>query len=90
MQNNEHNSEIIIYEGSSGQPNIMVRVESDTVWLTQAQLGELFNTSRPNITMHIKNIFEEQELEDNSVCQDFLHTATDGKKYNTKHYNLIA
>jgi hypothetical protein len=88
MQNGEPNSEIIIYEGDGGQPNIEVRVEGDTVWLTQAQLAELFNTSRPNITMHIKNIFEEQELDDKTVCQDFLHTAKDAKKYNTKHYNL--
>jgi len=58
------------------------------VWLTQAQLAELFKTSRPNITMHIKNIFDEGELSEVSVCKDFLHTATDGKKYNTKSYNL--
>jgi len=83
-----NNSEIIIYEGDDGQPNIEVRVEGETLWLTQAQLAELFNTSRPNITMHIKNIFEERELDDKAVCQDFLHTANDGKKYNTKHYNL--
>jgi len=81
-------SGIIIYEGNNGQPNIEVRVRGDTVWLTQAQLAELFNTSRPNITMHIKNIFEEQELDDKAVCKDFLHTAKDGKKYNTKYYNL--
>ncbi|NQU35429.1 MAG: virulence RhuM family protein [Bacteroidetes bacterium] len=83
-----NNSEIIIYEGDDGQPNIEVRVEGETLWLTQAQLAELFNTSRPNITMHIKNIFEERELDDKAVCQDFLQTANDGKKYNTKHYNL--
>lgn len=88
MADDAPNSEIIIYEGSAGQPEIEVRVQGETVWLTQAQLAELFNTSRPNITMHIKNIFEEQELDDKAVCQDFLHTATDGKKYNTKHYNL--
>lgn len=88
MKNNEPNNEIIIYEGAGGRPNIEVRFEGETVWLTQAQLAELFNTSRPNITMHIKNIFEEQELNDKAVCQDFLHTAKDGKKYNTKYYNL--
>ena len=82
------NSEIIIYENNSGLPDINVRVEGETVWLSQAQLAELFDTSRPNVTMHIKNIFEEQELNDDSVCKDFLHTASDGKKYNTKHYNL--
>jgi len=88
MQKGEPNSEIIIYEGDSGQPNIEVRIEGETVWLTQAKLAELFKTSRPNITMHIKNIFDEGELNEDSVCKDFLHTATDGKKYNTKHYNL--
>ncbi len=88
MQNDAPNSEIIIYEGDSGQPSIEVRIEGETVWLTQAKLAELFKTSRPNITMHIKNIFDEGELNEDSVCKDLLHTATDGKKYNTKHYNL--
>lgn len=82
------NSGIIIYENDGGQLNIEVRFEGETVWLSQAQLAELFKTSRPNITMHIKNIFDEGELHDDSVCKDFLHTASDGKKYNTKHYNL--
>ena len=88
MTNNNNSGEIIIYEGADGAPSIEVRVEGETVWLTQAQLAELFKTSRPNITMHIKNIFDEGELSDVSVCKDFLHTATDGKKYNTKSYNL--
>jgi hypothetical protein len=51
-------------------------------------MAELFQTSRNNITMHIRNIFLEGELEENSVCKDFLHTATDGKNYMTKYYNL--
>ena len=88
VNNNEPNSEIIIYESSDGKAQISVRVENETVWLSQAQLAELFNTSRPNITMHIKNIFVEGELDEDSVCKDFLQTANDGKKYNTKHYNL--
>jgi len=86
--NNKSNSEIIIYQTDDGMPKIEVRVENETVWLTQAQLAELFNTSRPNVTMHIKNIFEEGELVEISVCKDFLHTATDGKKYTSKLYNL--
>ena len=86
-KNNEIDN-IIIYEGDAGQLNIKVRLSKETVWLTQAQLAELFNTSRPNITMHIKNIFQEQELDEKVVCQDFLHTAKDGKKYKTKYYNL--
>ena len=88
MKNEEPQSEMIIYEGADGVPRIEVRIENENVWLTQAQLAELFNTSRPNITMHIKNIFDEGELGEFSVCKDFLHTATDGKKYNTKSYNL--
>lgn len=81
-------NEIIIYQSADGTPYIEVRVENETVWLSQAQLAELFNTSRPNITMHIKNIFDEGELNETSVCKDFLHTAADGKNYNTKSYNL--
>lgn len=88
MNESELNSEIIIYQGKDGEPSIEVRLENETVWLTQAQLAELFNTSRPNITMHIKNIFNEGELDEISVCKDFLHTASDDKKYKTKYYNL--
>jgi hypothetical protein len=67
---------------------IDVLVESETVWLTQAQMAELFGTSRNNITMHVRNVFKEGELVERSVCKDFLHTAADGKRYKTKHYNL--
>ena len=80
-------SEIILY-----QPNetvsLEVRLDEDTVWLSQAQMAELFQTTRNNVTMHIANIFEDGELEKNSVCKDFLLTAADGKKYRTKMYNL--
>jgi hypothetical protein len=88
MKNNQQNNEIIIYEGGNGQPRIEVRIQGETVWLNQAQLADLFSTSRPNATMHIKNIFKERELVEDSVCKDFLHTAADGKKYNIKYYNL--
>lgn len=88
MKNNETKNEIIIYQGDGGQPTIEVRIQGETVWLNQAQLAKLFDTSRPNVTMHIKNIFDEGELDEKSVCQDFLHTASDGKKYSTKYYNL--
>jgi len=84
----EDNNKIIIYENSTGETHISVRVEGETVWLTQAQLAELFKTSRPNVTMHIKNIFDECELNESSVCKDILHTASDNKKYNTKYYDL--
>ena len=65
-----------------------VMVEDETVWLTQAQMAELFQTSIPNVNMHVKNIFTEGELEENSVIKKILITATDGKNYRTNHYNL--
>ena len=67
---------------------IEVRLENETVWLTQQQMAELFQTTRNNVTLHINNVFKEQELLRESVCKDSLHTATDGKKYKTKLYNL--
>jgi hypothetical protein len=63
-------------------------MEDETVWLTQAQLCELYQTSKSNISEHIKHIFEENELEENSVVRKFRTTATDAKNYNTTHYNL--
>ena len=65
-----------------------VRLQDETVWLTQQQMSELFSTTRNNITLHIGNIFKEGELEANSVCKESLLTASDGKKYWTKFYNL--
>ena len=67
---------------------IEVRVEDDTVWLTQAQMTDLFQSTRNNITLHIGNVFKEGELEQDSVCKDSLLTASDGKKYN-KQYPAI-
>lgn len=80
--------EMIVYVGDDGKPRIEVKFQGENVWLTQAQLAELFDTTRPNITMHIKNIFEEGELDEKSVCKDFLRTAADGKSYKTKYYSL--
>ena len=81
-------SEIIIYQTEDGHTKIDVKFEDETVWLTQAQLCELYQTSKSNISEHIKHIFEEGELEENSVVRKFRTTAADGKKYNTIHYNL--
>ena len=67
---------------------LKVRLENETVWLTQAQMAELFQSTRNNITLHIRNIFKEGELEENSVCKESLLTAADGKAYRTKFYNL--
>lgn len=82
------NSELIKYKPENETKAIEVRIEDDTVWLTQAQMAELFETTRNNITLHISNIFKEQELQEISVCKDSLHTASDGKKYKVKIYNL--
>jgi hypothetical protein len=82
-----HN-EIVIYQSEMLSSHIEVRIEDETVWLTQLQMADLFQTTRNNITLHIGNIFKEQELEVNSVSKDFLLTASDGKKYKTKLYNL--
>ncbi len=87
-KNDEPNNEIIIYESSDGESKISVRIENETVWLSQAQLVELFHSSKANISEHIKHIFEEGELERNSVVRKFRTTAADGKKYNIEYYNL--
>ena len=81
-------TEIIIYESDSGQPNIEVRIEGDTVWLTQTQLVELFDSSKANVSEHIKHIFDEGELQRDSVVRKFRTTAKDGKNYNVEYYNL--
>jgi len=80
--------EIIIYQPDDQSTMIEVRIEEETVWLTQMQMAELFQTTRNNITLHIGNIFKEKELEQISGCKDSLLTAQDGKNYKTKLYNL--
>ena len=82
------NSDIIIYQNEEGNIKIDVRLEEETVWLTQAQLCELFQKSKATVSEHIINIFEEGELHENSVVRKFRTTAADGKNYNTNHYNL--
>ena len=80
-------NEIILYQPDSTL-SLDVRVEDETVWLTQAQMTELFQTTRNNITLHIRNIFKEGELEEHSVCKESLLTAADRKRYKTKLYSL--
>lgn len=82
------NSEFIIFKTEDEKISVDVRMNEQDVWLTQDQLALLFGVERPGITQHIKNIFSEGELQENSVSKKFLRTATDGKKYDTKHYNL--
>ena len=81
-------NQIIIYEGDDGMSHIEVRFEGETVWLTRAQLVELFESSKANISEHIKHIFEENELDQDSVVRNFRTTASDRKNYNVEHYNL--
>ncbi|MFA5973333.1 MAG: RhuM family protein [Lentimicrobiaceae bacterium] len=81
--------EIVIYKAfDSAEFQIEVRVEDETVWLTQAQMVNLFDATKQNISLHINNIFNEGELQRNSVVKEYLTTASDGKKYKTKFYNL--
>ena len=88
MNNIESNiGEIVMYQPDE-TIRLEVRVENETVWLTQQQMADLFLTTRNNITLHIGNIFKEGELVETSVRKDSLLTATDGKKYRTKIYNL--
>ena len=79
--------EIVMYQPDE-TIRLEVRVEDDTVWLTQQQMAELFLSTKQNVSLHINNIFREDELEENSVVKESLTTAKDGKKYRTKFYNL--
>ena len=81
-------SEIVIFKTQDGKTDINVKIEDGTVWLTQGQMVELFNTTKQNISLHIKNIFDEEELDKDSAVKEYLTTAADGKNYNTKYYNL--
>ena len=83
----EEKGEIVLYQPDDNV-RLEVRLQDETVWLTQQQMAELFNTTRNNITLHIGNIFKEGELDANSVRKESLLTALDGKKYRTKFYNL--
>ena len=84
-------NEIIIYQTQDGQTKIDVRLENETVWLTQNQMAELFQTTKQNISSHIKNIFEEGELSENSTVKDYLTVQQEGNRKvsrNVSHYNL--
>ena len=81
-------SEIIIYQTTDGKTCIEVRMENETVWLTQAQMVELLQSSKANISEHIRHIFDEGELEESEVVRNFRTTAADGKSYSVRFYNL--
>lgn len=83
--------EILIYQTDDGQTNIEVKIEDDTVWLTQRQMSELFQTSRTNVVEHIKHIYEEGELDEISTCRNFRQVRKEGNREVTRqipHYNL--
>ncbi|MEK7849336.1 MAG: RhuM family protein [Candidatus Omnitrophota bacterium] len=81
-------SKITIYETEDGQTKLQVKIEGETVWLTQDQMAELFDKGRSTITEHIQSVFKENELNENAVCREFRRTGSDGKEYAVKHYNL--
>src|SRR5690625_2495196 len=82
------NNPIEIYRTEDGELELSVSLEQETVWLTQNQMCELFGRERSVITKHINNVFREGELERDAVCAKFARTASDGKRYQTRHYNL--
>lgn len=87
LQIRNSTAEFLIFTKQNKEKTIEVIVDDESVWLSQKLMAELFGTTRNNITMHLKEIFN-KELDENAVCKYFLHTAENGKNYNTKYYNL--
>jgi len=83
-------SELLLYQTDDGETRIEVRLQDETVWMTQAAMAELFQTTKQNVSLHLNNIQEEGELVEDQVVKEYLTTASDGKRYRTKHYNLEA
>ncbi len=81
-------AEFLIFTTNNAQDTIEVKIEDDSVWLTQKLIAKLFDVHIATINEHLKNIFKTYELQEDAVIRDFLITASDGKNYNTKHYNL--
>ncbi|TAK51876.1 MAG: Fic/DOC family protein [Gammaproteobacteria bacterium] len=80
--------EIVVYEAPGGEIRVDVRLERETVWLSQEQIAELFGRERSVVTKHIRNVFKEGELDPGAVCAKFAHTAADGRTYQVDHFNL--
>ncbi|NML65100.1 death-on-curing protein [Hymenobacter sp. RP-2-7] len=80
--------DILLYQSPDGQIRLDVQLDHDTVWLTQAQLTELFETTKQNVSLHIRNIFKEGELEEAISVKESLTLIPDGREYSIKHYNL--
>ncbi len=90
LQIRNSTAEFLIFTNQAKEDGIEVRVQDETIWLSQKLMGVLFDCSTDNISLHLKNIFKENELEENSVTEEFSVTASDRKTYKTKHYNLDA
>lgn len=90
LQIRNSTAEFLIFTNQVKEDGIEVRVQNDTIWLSQKLIAALFDCSTDNISLHLKNIFKEEELDENSVTEEFSVTASDGKRYKTKHYNLDA
>lgn len=88
MKEGAQDSQIVIYQSDDGRTSVDVRFQGETAWLAQSQLVDLFQTSKANVSEHIKHIFEEKELDRDSVVRKFRTTAADGKAYEVEHYNL--
>jgi hypothetical protein len=90
MENAPQFNDILLYSTAEGKIKIEVLFENETFWLTQIKIAELFGKGRTTIAEHLRNTFETNELDENSVCRKFRHTAADGKSYETQFYNLDA
>jgi hypothetical protein len=90
LQIRNSTAEFLIFTSQAGENGIEVRFQNDTIWLSQKMMAVLFDCSTDNVALHLKNIFKTKELVENSVAEDFSVTASDGKNYKTKHYNLDA
>ena len=90
LQIRNSTAEFLIFTNQMKEDGIEVRMQNDTIWLSQKLMAVLFDCSSDNISLHLKNIFKEEELDESSVTEEFSVTASDGKNYKTKHYNLDA
>ena len=90
LQIRNSTAEFLIFTNQAGENGIEIRFQNETVWLSQKMIATLFDCSTDNVSLHLKNIFKSGELGEHSVAEDFSVTASDGKKYNVRHYNLDA
>ena len=88
LQNGPEPAEFLLYQTEDGQTRLEVRLQEETVWLTQKRMAELFQKNVRTVNEHIQNIFDEGEVIPESVIRNFRITADDGKRYSTQHYNL--